>query len=597
MAAALWLSVALAAAPVMPVDDVRSGARGQCLTVFEGTEIEPMDFTVKGVMPDFLGPGSDLVLVRLLGEKPEFTGVVAGMSGSPCSIDGKLLGALAYAFGTFPKEPIAGITPIAGMRDALDAPADGRPWRLPVDASRAVSLPPAAATEPAELAGNTRFWEAVARGEAPASSATPAAEQLRPIAAPLSIGGMTPAIQQHFAPMFRAMGFVPVQGGAASGKPTKPRPLEAGAPVAAVLVRGDVDIAATGTVTSVRDDAVLAFGHPFFGAGPVSLPMANATILNTMASQLRSYKMSVTGATVGEVTQDRLTAIGGYVGRRPKMIPVAGSIKTPAGEQQFTFEVARDLNLSPRFIAVGLANSLSGRVDAGQRGTLRFRATVKAEGLEPLRMENVYASERNAALFVQPAIRVARAVATMWKTPFGPPPPISVQVDARYEPQPIEERIESLTADRSVVRPGEAVVLEARLRRDNGGIKHVRFRVPAAESWAGETLRFLVSGARGANQLQQALAGRPQPRSLEDIRHWLAERRSDGYLYLQGVGKGTGMRVGTRYLPFLPPSVVAALSAGPDRAIRSRGLVWDERAARPGIVKGQAGVSVRVMPY
>ena len=84
-------------------------------TVFEGTQPEAMDVEILGVLKNVLGPDQDMILARLHGSKPEYTGVVAGMSGSPVYIDGKLLGALSYRIGQFSKEPIAGITPIAEM--------------------------------------------------------------------------------------------------------------------------------------------------------------------------------------------------------------------------------------------------------------------------------------------------------------------------------------------------------------------------------------------------------------------------------------------------------------------------------------------------
>jgi len=97
---------------IMKVDDVRPGMKGTGYTVFEGAKPEPMGVTVLGVLRNLNGPKSDVILVRLEGEKAQFTGVVAGMSGSPVYIDGKLLGAIAYRIGQFSKEPIAGITPI-----------------------------------------------------------------------------------------------------------------------------------------------------------------------------------------------------------------------------------------------------------------------------------------------------------------------------------------------------------------------------------------------------------------------------------------------------------------------------------------------------
>src|SRR5580698_6982173 len=97
---------------IMKVDDVRPGMKGVGYTVFQGTQPESMGVEVLGVLRNLNGPKSDVVLVKLTGEKAEFTGVVAGMSGSPVYIDGKLLGAIAYRIGQFSKEPIAGVTPI-----------------------------------------------------------------------------------------------------------------------------------------------------------------------------------------------------------------------------------------------------------------------------------------------------------------------------------------------------------------------------------------------------------------------------------------------------------------------------------------------------
>src|SRR6516164_10385993 len=100
---------------IMTSDQVRPGMKGVAYTVFQGTQPETMGVEVLGVLKNLIGPKGDLILVRLQGEKPEYTGVVAGMSGSPVYIDGKMLGALAYRIGSFSKEPIAGVTPIAQM--------------------------------------------------------------------------------------------------------------------------------------------------------------------------------------------------------------------------------------------------------------------------------------------------------------------------------------------------------------------------------------------------------------------------------------------------------------------------------------------------
>src|ERR1700692_347488 len=115
----LPLSTAVLAAqtsqPTISVDQIHAGMRGYALTVFEGVKPESMDVEVLGVLRNTNGPKGDIVLIRLHGKKVEYTGVVAGMSGSPVYLDGKLAGALAFRIGEFSKEPIAGGTPAREM--------------------------------------------------------------------------------------------------------------------------------------------------------------------------------------------------------------------------------------------------------------------------------------------------------------------------------------------------------------------------------------------------------------------------------------------------------------------------------------------------
>src|ERR1700690_1825601 len=101
--------------PIMPESQAKPGMHGVAYTVFEGTQPEPMDVEILGTLGSMAGPKSDVILARLHGAKVEYTGVVAGMSGSPVYIDGKLVGAIAYRIGEFSKEPICGITPAAEM--------------------------------------------------------------------------------------------------------------------------------------------------------------------------------------------------------------------------------------------------------------------------------------------------------------------------------------------------------------------------------------------------------------------------------------------------------------------------------------------------
>ena len=256
--------IAQTSQPIIPLDQIRTGMRGVAYTVFEGVKPEAMDVEVLGVLHNVNGPKGNLILVRLHGPKVEYTGVVAGMSGSPVYIDGKLAGALAFRIGEFSKEPIAGVTPIADMLEinALDkSPAEE-----------------ASATKPAisNAAGKTA---APGNGTSLPDPVQNFANYLKPIETPLVFNGFSEDAVRQFAPQFASAGIVPVMGAGSVSEDKQPEPLEAGSAVSAILVRGDMDIAATCTVTYIDPQRLLACGHPLLQFGSVDLPMviSNAT--------------------------------------------------------------------------------------------------------------------------------------------------------------------------------------------------------------------------------------------------------------------------------------------------------------------------------
>src|SRR5438105_9857257 len=114
----LALGVLRAAPPQMGIDEIRPGMIGIGRTVFDGTRVEEFKVNIIGVLENVIGPHRNLILAKLEGGPLANTGVIAGMSGSPVYINGRLIGAISYALGSFSKEPIAGITPIAEMTDA-----------------------------------------------------------------------------------------------------------------------------------------------------------------------------------------------------------------------------------------------------------------------------------------------------------------------------------------------------------------------------------------------------------------------------------------------------------------------------------------------
>src|SRR5437660_995600 len=312
----------------IPVSQIHAGMHGVAYTVFEGTKPEAMQVEVLGVLKNANGPKGDVILVRLGGKKAEYTGVVAGMSGSPVYFDGKLAGALAFRIGEFSKEPIAGVTPIAEMLE-INA----------MDRSKPVEMPSARSgpSVPSKTSGP---------GDPSALLLQSVANYLKPIDTPLVFNGFDEETVRRFAPQFASAGIIPVMGAGSVSDIKQPEPLEAGSAVSAVLVRGDMDIAATCTVTYIDPQRLLASGHPLLQYGMLDIPMTKAQILATLPSPLNAFKIVNATEPVGSFVQDRHTGIMGMLGRDPQMIPVTLNIHGGPADKQFHYEVLKNERLS-----------------------------------------------------------------------------------------------------------------------------------------------------------------------------------------------------------------------------------------------------------
>ncbi|PYX94460.1 MAG: SpoIVB peptidase S55, partial [Acidobacteria bacterium] len=327
----------------IPVDQIHAGMRGVAYTVFQGVKPEAMGVEVLGVMHNVNGPKGDVILVRLHGEKAEYTGVVAGMSGSPVYIDGKLAGALAFRIGEFSKEPIAGVTPIAEMLEinAMDRTVAGD--SAPVQAkAESVSSKSAAPGNSSSL--GTQGFTSV----------------LKPIDTPLVFNGFSEEAVRMFAPQFATAGIVPVMGAGSVTQKKQPEPLEPGSAVSAILVSGDMDIAATCTVTYMDPQRLLACGHPLLQFGMVDIPMTKAEVLATLPSPLNAFKIVNTTEPVGAFVQDRHTGIMGLFDKKPDMIPVTLTIHGGPTTKEFHYQVLNNAKLSPVAMMATVFNALHG---------------------------------------------------------------------------------------------------------------------------------------------------------------------------------------------------------------------------------------------
>lgn len=559
-----WTSLA-ASMQSLPVDQIQPGMVGEGRTVFSGETVEPFKVTIKGVLRNF-GPKKNLILAELEGGPLAETGVIAGMSGSPVFIDGKLIGAVAYSF-PFSKEPIAGITPIDEMVEATETPGERRTaarldFPLTPEKLSAVSPHP---PRPIPVQGTSLVG---VDGLKPYLG-----KLLAPIATPASLHGFSLESFEHIAPLMRSLGLEPLLGGAAtpavqatarsnesSSADTK---LEDGGSIGVSLVRGDLDISAVGTLTHVDEEtqSVYAFGHPLFNLGPIEYPMTRASVHLVLPSLMNSFKLASSGPVVGTWVQDRNTAIKGVLGTKPRMIPLSVDLKTSRNQDRsYQLEIVNDELFSPVLTYVSLISILQASEREFGSQTVKVSAWIEMENDRRVHIEDVFADQQST---LAASAMVAAPISYLMTNDFEKIRlrDIRVAIEAKETLQTAQLVRAWLDSDR--VSPGGMLTLKLLLRGYRGEemLRTVDVEVP--ENVGEGTLRLLVADAATVSSLERRQTqAQFVPRSLDQLVRALNNLRRNNRLYvrLSRPDQG-GAIVAGEYLSSLPPSVMNVLKA------------------------------------
>lgn len=379
-------------ADYMPVDQVKAGMKGYGLTVFSGTTPEKFDVEIISTLRNFR-PNQDLILIKTPHPRLDVARTVAGMSGSPIYLNGKVIGAYAYGW-LFGAEPIAGVTPIKSMMDELArpipkslAPRVGAP--LPgVSAALAPGLGSNAARHARafvgapdryDLAGHARQ---VAARAAP-SLAAPDGMSLSRASTPIMLGGMTSVSVKMAGDLLSPMGLDPLQaGGGGSSKtvdPSAPTKFVDGGAIGVQLLRGDISAMGMGTVTRVFGDKLVAFGHPMLGGGIESLPTAIGRVHWILASTNRSFKIGDAVRPLGALVNDRQAAIVVDAATTAPTFPMRIQIEGVDGAPHPTWnvEVAHDQFMAPSFAAMAIGSAAETTTSERRDMTWRAESRLK----------------------------------------------------------------------------------------------------------------------------------------------------------------------------------------------------------------------------
>ena len=616
----------------MPASEVQAGMTGIGKTTLQGTEISEFQVRVLAVLKN-AGPKNDLVVVQCSGAGLEESGVIAGMSGSPVFIGGRLIGAVAYAF-QWGKLPLAGVQPIEQMLAVSDAlvwavrgssrvteeqrEAGVRPAESGISNPKSeisdfkfqitdTTLEASAAKSPGWAgdgggdgggAGDAAISvpaSALGLGDLHGSSAGRNAFDFQPIQTPVMVSGLTPRALERFRKDLEPFGMVPMMsGGFDPSRPVKAR-LEPGAPLVICLMRGDVEATASGTITEVSGDRVYGFGHAMFGFGEADYPLMTGVAQVVVPSLMRSFRIGASVGEVGRILWDEQTAVFGRLTKeRSAMVPISVKIMGPikGAARTYHYEMIRHPKLSPALAGMATGNSIVVQSDLPRDHTVAYRVAIKPVGRPPVVRENLAVSP-DADGYIEMQVRMMLLMAM--DNPYCCLPVESVEVEATIEPESRQAEIQEVRPLRNAVRPGGTMPVEMKVRPYRADPRWLRVEVQVPADYAEGSYRLTLCGADEAlrSEMREAPA-RFRTDDMDSLLKFLGRSERRDQLFVRLEAPGDGLAIGRDELPNLPPSMRTILAESARRQISGIAQPRVSKQAVPYVLQGSGDVTITV---
>jgi hypothetical protein len=505
-----------------------------------------------------------LILAKLEGGPLAQSGVAQGMSGSPVYIEGRLIGAVSYSIGAFSKEAIAGITPIAEMKDAtaMTRRSTTQQARLELPITRE-SLTAALSAASAQIAPFARRPADVQVIGLPSAAGGQLGAMLRPIATPLMLNGFDPETVDLLSAPFRDAGFVPVVTGAYAPDqmPRPTGPLREGDPIGVSLISGDLEMGATGTVTHIDGDRIYAFGHPMYNIGPAEFPLTRAYVYTILPSLMTSFKISSLGETIGTMQQDRATAIAGALGKMPTLVPMSLTLERAGGDgskRAFKYQLVNDQLFTPLLAYVAMFNSLGAYERQYGAATFSVQSRARIKGHGDLALTDVFTGD---SPILGASAAIAGPLTMLLSNDIEPIALESLDISVVSAETPRSATIERVWLDDVRVRAGRTIPLKVLTRSYRGEekISTVSIDIPAN---AKGDLSILVTDGRQLNTMEQRELRRSlQPQTVSQLMKVLNETRRNNRIYVRLLTGSPGAVVRGEAMSALPPSVLSVFES------------------------------------
>ncbi len=462
------------------VDEIEPNMPAYCLTVLKGTEIEKIELEVLSVVRNFTGK-RNVIMVTSKDQRFVHPGAIAGCSGSPVYIDGRMAGALALGW-SFSKDPLYGVTPIEEMLvvGSVQSPSQPTGYSYSFDFSQPIDF-----TKIDECL--TSIW----------SQAVTKNNSINPLPVPVSITGASDHAIEQFNDMFDKFGFTAVAApvGAVSDTELENSKLEPGSVLTVPLVTGDIQLAATGTTTEVIGDKVYGFGHSFFGQGPIELPMANGKIHTVVASISRSFKLGSPGKILGSLVADESTAIYGQIGKEPKMIPLSITVErfNLAAPRVYNCRIAYHKILSSQMLRSAISIAAFQQGPLPPEHTIAYDATIEIEDGETIKFNNISTGVGIASLSAE----LGGTVALLMNNSFKEIEVKSIKCRISQTNRNISSAPWSIDIPDVKVKAGEQIDIEVVISPIRGTKKKYSFTMVIPENLRPGKYELLITGGYG----------------------------------------------------------------------------------------------------
>ncbi len=554
------------------LDEIRRGMKGYCLTSYEGTKIEKFAVDVISVVRGF-EPGRDAILVQGTDERFIHTGPVAGCSGSPVYIDGRMAGALAFGW-SYSKDALYGVTPIGEMlrvgEDRDDVAADSGP-AFNYDFSKPIDL-----AQLDSLVASGQIWKK-AKGGA-----------MSELICPLVPSGLPASVCEQLDSSVGPLGFMAVSGIGSAGGDGESAELGPGGGLVVTLVSGDITMAAVGTVTEVVGDKVYAFGHSFLGYGPIDFPMATGKVHTVVSRQVRSFKLVTPLETVGALRADGSAAVVGEIGAKARTIDLTIRVDryNDTEVREYKCRLVHDRAMTPSMLRSSVAGAVLMLGSLPPDHTMRYKVAIKGQDAEPIVFENISSKTGIGDLLAESV----GTVTALMNNPYQRINIETIDIDIRVEAKNTISQIWSVELSDTKLKAGQSLEVGVVLESVRAGKKRYSFGLKIPERLKAGQYELIICGGSGYEKFLRRVAGyKFVARNIGELvaayDNLLAIRRDKLYCIL--VLPGGGIALEGAELDDLPATRVLVFQDA-SRMLTSQSYPhWIERSVVTGSLVGE----------